>query len=326
MLRRTCTPGCAGRPLSTSLSRITHPAAGCAGRALSTSLSRITYPAAPPLGKHSGRLMDASIWPKIAPIWPSSMHFPHDVSTLHEEDEVHDLPVGDARALAPQLDTHGFELIHAPTGALDFDDERQVGDAYMEQTRALVEAATGAALVVPFHHVQIDTRRDKFGKRGGAVERVHGDYTQSSGPRMLQELVGRGVVPARTRGMRGAILNVWRSVDAHAPVLDKPLALLDVRSVDASRLGVYYLVEGGDGLAERRMGQNLALPYDPSHAWYYFPKMVRDEALVFFTYDGRTPDEPRFTFHCAFDPPQWTEDAPARRAVIVRVAAFFEAP
>ena len=29
--------------------------------------------------------------------------------------------------------------------------------------------------------------RDRFGKRGGAVERVHGDYTAASGPQMLQE-------------------------------------------------------------------------------------------------------------------------------------------
>ena len=28
--------------------------------------------------------------------------------------------------------------------------------------------------------------------------------------------------------------------------------------------------------------------------------VTKDEALVFYTYDGREPDAPRFTFHAAF--------------------------
>jgi hypothetical protein len=56
--------------------------------------------------------------------------------------------------------------------------------------------------------------------------------------------------------------------------------------------------------------------------------MTCDEALVIYTYDGRQPDEPRFTFHAAFDPAESLEpvvaDAPPRRAMIVRCAAFFE--
>lgn len=87
---------------------------------------------------------------------------------------------------------------------------------------------------------------------------------------------------------------------------------------------MYYLVEGGEGRAERRMGMNLSLHYSPAHRWSYFPRMTRDEALVFYTYDGRA-DEPRFTFHAAFDPlPDTAPDAPPRVAMIVRCAALFE--
>ena len=80
-------------------------------RLLATS-STITYPAAPPVGRHSGRLMDPAIWPRISPIWPSSTPFPHDPATLHEEDDVRKMAVADARSLGqrPTLDTHGFQL------------------------------------------------------------------------------------------------------------------------------------------------------------------------------------------------------------------------
>ena len=146
-------------------------------RRASSTASRLTYPAAPPPGRFSGRLMDATIWPRISSIWPSGSYFEHETETLHEEDDVHEVVIEDARRLAvpPVLDTHGFELLHAPTLTTDFDAPDL--SSYVEETAQLVRAATGAELVVPFHNVKMDTGRDKFGKRGGAVERVHGDYT-----------------------------------------------------------------------------------------------------------------------------------------------------
>jgi len=298
---------------------------GADGLGAATVASTITYPAKPPAGRHSGRLMEPSIWPRIAPIWPSSTHFPHPVDSLHEEDDTRLVDVEDGRTCAepPTLDSHGFELCRSPCVATDLDDAAQL-EAYLAQTARLVQRATRADLVVPFHHVRIDTARDRFGKRGGAVERVHGDYTAASGPQMLQELGECGVLPPRARTMRrGAILNVWRNVSSEA-VRSKPLALCHVGSVAPDDVGVYYLVEGGEGRAERRMGMNLSLHYSPAHRWSYFPRMTRDEALVFYTYDGRA-DEPRFTFHAAFDPlPDTAPDAPPRVAMIVRCAALFE--
>ena len=100
--------------------------------------------------------------------------------------------------------------------------------------------------------------------------------------------------------------NVWRNASA-TPVRSKPLAVCDVRSVPQEALGTYFLVEGGDK-SPRRMGQNLKLHYSPGHAWWYYPQMTKDEALVFYTYDGREPESPRFTLHSAFD-----EEGIARR-------------
>lgn len=232
--------------------------------------------------------------------------------------------VADARSLAepPTLDTHGFTLLHSPTRtSCEIHDAVQLS-TYLEETVRLVQEETGAEVVVPFHHLKMDTAADKFGKRSGAVERVHGDYTHTSGPLMLQELRQRGVVPAETADMRGAIINVWRNA-SHEEVQSKPLAVCDIQSVEPEHLGTYSLVEGGDELARRRMGQNLSMYYSPLHRWYFYPRMRRDEALIFFTYDGRKPNEPQFTLHAAFDAANTPPDAPARVCVIVRLACFF---
>ena len=229
--------------------------------------------------------------------------------------------IGNARELSPQptLETHGFQLLSSPCN-VDFEDQAQLAP-YLEATADLVSEATGAKLCKAFNHVRIDTQLDHFGKRGGAVERVHGDYTADSGPRMLDELRERGVLPSSSAGRPGAILNVWRNASA-TPVRSKPLAVCDCNSVPRGELGVYHLVEGGDA-SPRRQGQNLKLHYSPAHAWWYFPEMMKDEALVFWTYDGRVPEAPRFTFHAAFEPADTPPDAPPRRAMIVRCAALF---
>ena len=95
---------------------------------------------------------------------------------------------------------------------------------------------------MPFNEVRINTAVDGFGKRSGAVERVHGDYTNTSGPRMLEELAERGVLPKgfELGSKRGAILNVWRNASPVA-VQQKPLAVLDARTVDEKDLGLYYV-------------------------------------------------------------------------------------
>lgn len=110
-----------------------------ARRAASTS--SIIYPAPPPPGRHSGRMMDPDIWPKISPIWPSSAYFAHDVSTLHDEDDVAAVAVGDARTIEAKLNTHGFELLKSRCN-YDFEDEVQV-EQYKEAT-AQIPGSHGA--------------------------------------------------------------------------------------------------------------------------------------------------------------------------------------
>ncbi len=42
------------------------------------------------------------------------------------------------------------------------------------------------------------------------------------------------------------------------------------------------------------------LKYNPAHAWFYFPRMRRDEAIVFKVFDSETDGRARFTPHTSF--------------------------
>jgi hypothetical protein len=86
------------------------------------------------------------------------------------------------------------------------------------------------------------------------------------------------------------------------------------------------------------VGENYFSKSDPGHAWYYYPAMTRDEALLIKQWDsagplarskGRRPDsdEPHapctFSFHTAFDDVATPPDAPARWSIEVRCVVIY---
>ena len=60
-----------------------------------------------------------------------------------------------------------------------------------------------------------------------------------------------------------------------------------------------------------------------SHRWYFYPKMNRDEVVMFKTYDSNEkPFMP--TLHSAFDDPTSNENASPRESIEVRAICFFD--
>jgi hypothetical protein len=108
---------------------------------------------------------------------------------------------------------------------------------------------------------------------------------------------------------------VWRAINR--PIESNPLAIADARSIPAEDLLV----------AERRyphrVGQTYRLKHGPGHRWFYFPRMRRDEALVFKVYDSETDGRARFTPHTSFDDPTTPPGAPPRQSIEARALAFF---
>ncbi|HEV7803208.1 MAG TPA: CmcJ/NvfI family oxidoreductase, partial [Burkholderiales bacterium] len=139
------------------------------------------------------------------------------------------------------------------------------------------------------------------------------DYTDWSGPQRVRELMGDEAEALLER--RFAIIQVWRAINQ--PIESNPLALADARSVSAED----FLVS--ERCYPHRVGQTYRLKYNPGHRWFYFPRMRRDEAVVFKVYDSEKDGRARFTPHTAFDDPTTAPGAVPRQSIEVRAFAFF---
>ena len=72
-----------------------------------------------------------------------------------------------------------------------------------------------------------------------------------------------------------------------------------------------------------RVGQTYAILYNPNHQWFWFPRMRRDEAIVFKVFDSQTDGRARFTPHTSFIDPATPPGAPPRQSIEARTLAFF---
>ncbi len=274
--------------------------------------------------------------------------------------------VHDARQLGGAerrtCERHGFELATRPLARadLDFFHHREVAEDYYPDCARFVREATGAAHVFAFdHNIRSATgkesqRRIEGGQQvQGPAHLVHGDYTLRSAPERLQQLAkppsgndtlrsllppGRSLVdpevagPALAGDTRFAIINVWRNI-AQEPVATHPLALCDGTSVQPDDLVVFEIHY------QDRIGENYFAKHAAGHAWYTYPAMTRDEALLIKQWDsagtlarsdgaradGDDPAAPcTFSFHSAFEDPATPPDAPERWSIEVRCIAVYE--
>ena len=225
--------------------------------------------------------------------------------------------IRNGRLLAGQLsfEQHGFALVEHETRVPDFFDKAQLPVAYYPEVEALVKQVSGAQRVFVFDHTlrSGDAAEREAQQVREPVHLVHNDYTERSGPQRVRELL-----PDEAEALlrhRFAVIQVWRAI--HRPILRDPLAVADARSIAPRDLIV----------AERRythrVGEIYRVSYNPDHAWFYFPRMRRDEALVFKVYDSQADGRARFTAHTSFHDPTTPPDAPPRQSIEVRTLAFF---
>lgn len=292
--------------------------------------SQLTYPVRPPPGKQNGRVIDTAMWSKVQTIFPINV-WDKPSAILHDEELEMSIHVENARELKepPTLAAAGFELVNQPGAAFDFETEAGL-NAYRKETEALVKRMTGAASATVFHSMTRRSDRDNKDSAKGAggiesrhhasVTRVHSDFTPANGPQRVSDLEERGLVPKGTLKKRWSIVNVWRSMSPY-PIEERPLAMLDARTVDQDSVWSYSLVH--EPSAE--VGDNNSIAYDPAHRWFYFPKLTLDEALLFYTFDGHTGETPRFVFHTAFDPPSaGLARPPPRESIEARCLIVFD--
>lgn len=215
------------------------------------------------------------------------------------------------------LDETGFVFVPHETNVTDFFNRDQIESVYYPEVERLIREWSGAERVVLFDHT---LRSGDEGEREARLVRepvlsAHNDYTETSGPQRVREFL-----PDEAEALlkhRFAIIQVWRAINQ--PIEANPLAVADAKSVEMED----FLV------AERRyphrVGQTYRLMYNPRHRWYYFPRMRRDEALVFKVYDSATDGRARFTPHSSFDDPTSPLGAQPRQSIEARAFAFFRA-
>ncbi|MBD3885021.1 methyltransferase [Phormidium tenue FACHB-886] len=235
--------------------------------------------------------------------------------------ETRRLPIRNARAIAQDLslDREGAALVVYPTAVHDFYDEAEVRRVYYPEAERLLAEVTGATRVLVFDHNVRNLDRAQQGKSNARepVKRVHNDFTAKSGyTRAQAELVARGIENSDALlQQRFAIVNLWRPIAA--PVQASPLAVCDAQSIAPADL------VAGDLVYRDRIGETYAITYSPTHRWFYFPQMQRDEAVLIKCFDSATDGRARFAAHTAFDDPTTPAHAPARESIELRSLIFY---
>jgi hypothetical protein len=213
------------------------------------------------------------------------------------------------------LEQDGFRFVPHDTKVGDFFNEEEVRRVYYPEMEALVKAESGASRVVVFDHTLRTADDDLREKRRirEVVRRVHNDYTEWSGPQRVRDLVPEEADELLRR--RFAIVQVWRPI--RLAVESFPLAICDARSLSIDDLVI------SERRYPNRVGQTYAIKYNPRHQWYWFPRMRREEALVFKVYDSLKDGRARWTAHTAFDDPTSPPNARPRESIEIRTLAFF---
>ncbi len=213
------------------------------------------------------------------------------------------------------LDGSGFEFADHPTAVVDFLDRDELRAVYYPEAADLIARMSGARRVHVFDHtLRTSDEADRAARKlREPVHTVHNDYTEWSGPQRVRDLL-----PDEAEGLiarRFAIIQVWRAIAA--PIERDPLAIADARS----------LAPGDFIPAERRfpdrVGEIYMFQFNPAHRWTWFPRMRRDEALVFKVYDSAANGRARWGAHASFAEPATRPDAPPRESIEIRAFAFF---
>ena len=255
-------------------------------------------------------LLDTGVMPSVYSGGPGSTV----VRTASTHDP-HRVVMHNGRRKEFVLDRNGFHFRRHDTGVADFFDEDTIRRVYYPEIEALVKEESGCSRVVVFDHTlrTADDGDREQRKIREPVARVHNDYTEWSAPQRVRDLLPQEAEALLQR--RFAIVQVWRPI--RHPVETFPLAICDAKSLSEKDLVV------SERRYPNRVGQTYAVTYNPDHVWYWFPRMRREEALVFKVYDSLKDGRARWTAHTAFDLPNAPPDARPRESIEIRTLAFF---
>ncbi len=254
------------------------------------------------------------VWP------PASGRAPESPPKRH-----YDTPIHDCRPVAAKLDFDdvGFFVREAPP-AVDFYDDEAVRAQYLPAIERFLCEELGAAAVFAFDHNVRSAKGAAEGRAGvrAPVDMAHNDYTESSGPRRVREILeSRGRLDLE--GRRAELVNVWRPI--RGPVEDIPLTICAAASTSpADFVDTDIQHFGEDDLEKpRHVGEIYSVRHNPGHRWFYVSKMRADEALVFKCWSSARDGRARYTAHTGFVNPNAPKDALPRESIEVRTLVIY---
>eukprot|EP00927_Polykrikos_kofoidii_P074610 TRINITY_DN7062_c0_g1_i3.p1 TRINITY_DN7062_c0_g1~~TRINITY_DN7062_c0_g1_i3.p1 ORF type:complete len:387 (-),score=36.58 TRINITY_DN7062_c0_g1_i3:200-1360(-) len=233
--------------------------------------------------------------------------------------------VRDARPHKLTLDINSFELVRQSTSLTteDFYDPAKVKDIYYPEIAETIKKATGAAHVKMWHH-QVRNAAKTSGATGssaqvqGYASSVHSDSHPRHGPEIFTQVTDADP-SCNIKSGRFLYINAWRNI-SEDPIQNDHLAVCDETS----------LVKPDDYVTRDLIGPGYALQQycldsrnSEQHRWYYFPKMQKDEVLLFKQWDSDTTLSGRVCFHTSFSDPNAPQGLPSRQSIETRAIAFF---
>ena len=207
----------------------------------------------------------------------------------------HEVVIRNARLAREEftLESSGFCMVRHESAVTDFHDQEQVDSLYPGEIEALLKEMTGADLVLDLG-TTLRSSRNPRGSIQPPGKEAHVDYNEASSHRLAQRMLQQHGMDD-FRYSRFMAINLWRVISD--PPQDWPLALCDGRSVGRED-GVANVMVRVDEIPDRETMLTMQIPdedklptaflflYNPKHRWYYYPKMTRDELLMFKLYDS----------------------------------------
>lgn len=250
-----------------------------------------------------------------------------DPSAMRGKREPQPMTIRNARLLPNDfsLDAEGFAFAEHVTEVTDFYDDAQLTSIYTPEVEKLIARLAGASEVVVFDH----TRRSSDGAQResrnlrDAVPLPHTDYTERSAIQRMRDVFADAAEDRLNR--RFAIVNVWRSMTG--PIEQWPVAMCDARSVNDDLM--HKIERMAPHRAEpsfeySRSSETRHASYDANHRWFHFPRMTRNEALLFKNYDTLQDGTARYALHSAFEDPTSPPNPAPRESIESRAFVFFD--
>ena len=257
-------------------------------------------------------IIDDGIPPVRYVDWPEEEHKAHRPAY-----ESRTVQISNGRANIDDftLPTHGFTFVTHHTAMQDFFDEGEVRRVYYPETEQLIKAESGARRVYVFDHTLRTADESRLADNWirNPVHGVHNDYTERSAPQRVRDFLPDEADELLQR--RYGIVQTWRAINT--TIESQPLALINGATIPEIGFIPYQR------RYRYRTGETYHISYSPEHRWYYFPRMTRDEAIVFKVFDTDRDAGVRFTAHSAFDDPTTPPDPNIRESIEMRALVFY---